>query len=498
MRPAAPLILAAILLAAALPGLAACGSGTDPNVVKVAYNRSTNTKNRFKDAFLTRMKKQFEKANPGKRIKLVPIQAQENDYATKVQQMMRSDRTAPDVVYEDTFRMGSDIEAGYLRPLDRYLRVWRPWERFAASAKEAVRAADGRTYGVPDGTDTRALWYDRAVFARAGLPADWRPRDWDDVLDAARTVRRRVPDVVPLNVYTGKAPGEGAVMQGFEMLLYGTGDDPLYDAQARRWVTGGAGFRQALGFVRTVYREHLGPDVSDALDANVSTAVTSEWLPEGRLAIDLDGSWLGQYWLPSGSRPWPAWSTRLAYTPMPTRTGAPPGRVSMSGGWAWAVSARCDKPDLAWKFVETLQTQRNAADWDIVAAQIAVRSDVARDPRYLRSMPSTAFFTDLVRDTHYRPALPAYPRVSSAIGEALEAVTTGDSSPEAAARAYDRRLRSITDGAVTAAAHGGGPGADGGGGTGTDRGGDAGTDPGSGTGTGHPTGNPTGKAGPRR
>lgn len=30
-------------------------------------------------------------------------------------------------------------------------------------------------------------------------------------------------------------------MQGFEMLLYGTGDDPLYDPGAKKWVAAWAG-----------------------------------------------------------------------------------------------------------------------------------------------------------------------------------------------------------------------------------------------------------------
>ncbi|MFH8365486.1 ABC transporter substrate-binding protein [Streptomyces sp. NPDC018031] len=447
MRPTAPLILAAALVAAT--GLTACGgSGGDPDTVKVAYNRSTDNANRFKDEYLAGIKEEFEEANPGKKIKLVPIQASDNDYATKIQQMMRSAKTAPDVVYEDTFRINSDIAAGYLRPLDDYLENWPEWDQYLETARQAARAEDGRTYGVPDGTDTRALWFNKEIFAKAGLPADWRPRNWADVLDAARTVKRKVPGVVPLNVYTGKAAGEAAVMQGFEMLLYGTGADPLYDPEAKKWVAGSQGFRDALEFVRTVYAEKLGPDVSDALDANVGTNVANEWLPEGKLAISLDGSWMGQHWIESGGKPWPEWSKMLGQAPMPTRDGDPPGKVSMSGGWVWSISAKSGKPDLAWKVIETLQRKDNAVRWDVVGAQIAVRKDVAADPEYRRSMPGIAFFTGLVRHTHYRPALPVYPQVSSAIGEAMEAVTTGDASPAEAARAYDEQLGDLTDGAV--------------------------------------------------
>ncbi|MGP3948188.1 ABC transporter substrate-binding protein [Streptomyces sp. 7N604] len=448
MRPTAPLIILSGVLAAT--ALTACGggSGSDPDTVKVAYNRSTDNKIRFKDSQLSEAKQEFEKANPGKKVELVPIQAPDNDYATKVQQMMRSPKTAPDLVYEDTFRINSDIKAGYLRPLDAYLKSWATWDTFVDTAKTAAKAEDGKTYGVPDGTDTRGLWFNKEIFAKAGLPADWQPKNWDEILEAARTIKKKVPGVIPLNVYTGKAPGEVAAMQGFEMLLYGTGADPLYDPKAKKWVAGGQGFRDSLDFVRTVYAEKLGPDRSDALDPNINTHVATELLPEGKLAINLDGSWIGQQWLKSGGKPWPEWSKVLGQAPMPTQKGQAPGKVSMSGGWTWAIPAKANNPDLAWKFVETLQTKENAVEWDVVNAQIAVRKDVAADPKYLKSMPGIDFFTELVEFTHYRPALPVYPQVSTAIGEAMESVTTGDASPDEAAKSYDEQLKSMTDGAV--------------------------------------------------
>ncbi|MDJ0341467.1 extracellular solute-binding protein [Streptomyces sp. H10-C2] len=443
-----------MVAALAVTSLTACGSdsGDSKDTIKVAYQRSTDNKVRVMDDYLDLVKKQLEKANPKKTVKLLPIQAAENDYYTKIQQMMRSSKTAPDLVYEDTFLINSDIKAGYLRPIDDYLKDWPSWAQFIDTAKAAARAQDGRTYGVPDGTDTRGLWFNKEIFAKAGLPADWQPRSWNDILAAARTVKQKVPGVIPLNVYTGKGPGEAAVMQGFEMLVYGTGANPLYDPARKKWVTGGKGFKDALGFVRTVYAEKLGPDVSDALDPNVGTRVASEWLPKGKLAIDLDGSWMGNNWISTGGTPWPEWDKVLGQTAMPTQNGRPPGQVSMSGGWTWAIPSKSHNPSLAWEFIKVLQTKDNAAQYDIRAANIAVRKDVATDPAYLKSMPGIDFFTGLVQHTQYRPALPVYPQVSTAIGEAMEGVTTGDSSVDDAASRYDQRVGTIAAGAVTGSA----------------------------------------------
>ncbi|MFI8948455.1 extracellular solute-binding protein [Streptomyces sp. NPDC053750] len=441
------------LTALASTTLAACGSGSgsDADTVKVSFKQSTDNSIKVMDTYLADIKKQFEKANPGKKVELVPIKAPDSEYYTKLQQMLRSPKTAPDLVYEDTFLINSDITSGYLKPLDDYLAEWKDWDRFIDTAKAAAKGEDGKTYGVPDGTDTRGLWFSKDVFAKAGLPADWQPRTWDDVLAAARTIKEKVPGVVPLNVYTGKPAGEAATMQGFEMLLYGTNDgtsDPLYDKGSKKWITAGKGFEDSLAFVETVYKEKLGPEVSDALDPNFGTKVRGELLPQGKLGIALDGSWLPQDWLEGSGHEWPEWSKELGLAAMPTQNGQAPGRVSMSGGWTWAIPAKAANPDLAFEFVKTMQTKANAQKWYIANSGIAVREDVANDPAYVRAQPGIEFFTDLVADTHYRPAYPAYPKVSVAIQEAMEGVTTGDKSVEEAARGYDEALKEATDNQV--------------------------------------------------
>ncbi|MET8569582.1 extracellular solute-binding protein [Streptomyces sp. NPDC004783] len=453
MRPFVRLASLVTLTALVSTALTACsgGSGSDPDTVKVSFKQSTDNSVKVMDTYLDGIKKEFEQAHPGKKVELVPIKAPDSEYYTKLQQMLRSPKTAPDLVYEDTFLINSDIASGYLKPLDPYLAKWRDWENFIDTAKAAAKGEDGRTYGVPDGTDTRGLWFSKDVFARAGLPADWQPRTWDDVLSAARTIKEKVPGVTPLNVYTGKPAGEAATMQGFQMLLYGTGDgsaDPLYDKASKKWITAGKGFEDALGFVETVYREKLGPEVSDALDPNFATAVRGELLPRGRLGIALDGSWLPQDWLEGSGHEWPEWSKELGLAAMPTQHGQAPGKVSMSGGWTWAIPAKAANPDLAFEFIKTMQTKANAQKWYVANSGIAVREDVAADPAYVRAQPGLAFFTGLVAHTHYRPAYPAYPKVSVAIQEAMEGVTTGDMSVEEAARGYDEALKEATDGQV--------------------------------------------------
>src|SRR5690242_20226126 len=101
----------AVVSVVALGALTACsssddgGSGDDASggatTVKVAYQKTTAFHQL--DDMLQVAKTQFEEANPDITIDLQPIEAEQDQYFTKLALMNGSPETAPDVIYEDTF-----------------------------------------------------------------------------------------------------------------------------------------------------------------------------------------------------------------------------------------------------------------------------------------------------------------------------------------------------------------------------------------------------------
>lgn len=435
---------AAALAATTLLVTAGCGSSddaaADDGSLRVVYQKYGNFTQM--DDQMKAVKEQYEAANAGTTVELVPIEATQNDYITQLALMNRSADTAADVMFEDTFMIKSDVAAGYLAPLDEHLDAWEDWDQFYDSAKEAGVADDGSTYGVSLGTDTRGLWYNKQLLEAAGIALPWAPKTWDDVLEAARAVKASNPDVVPFNMYSGQANGEASSMQGFQMLQSGT-PDPLYDTDTSKWITGAEGFTDSLAFVKTVFDEGLAPTPQQASDTNIGNTVSTDWLPNGKLAIDLDGSWVSGNWKDSGTAPWPDWADTMGFAAMPTQDGEAPGATSMSGGWTLAIGASSTQQDEAWDFIATALDKDNSLAYAIAASQIAVRQDVAEDPAYLEADASTAFFTDLVQYTHFRPATPDYAQISGEISVAMESVMTDQATPEEAAATYDEALTKI-------------------------------------------------------
>lgn len=375
-------------------------------------------------------------------IKATPIQASEGDYFAKIALALKSKDTAPDIVTEDTFILNSDASAGYLTPLDDKVNAWEDWTNgsFIEALKKGVTASDGKVYGVPYNTDSRGLWYNKELFKQAGLPEEWAPKNWDEVLDAARTIKSKLPDVVPFWMNMGKATGEATSMQTYEMLLYGTGER-LYDNDTGKWITKSQGIIDALTFIETINKEKLGPPLSKVLNGQAGNTATREYLPQGKLAISLDGSWITGNYLDTGAAPWPEYKDVLGFAPMPTSKGQEPGSITLAGGWALSIPANAQHPEEAWEVIKFALNKENTQKLVIASGSITVRADVGSDPEYTQT-PFKQLATEYLQNAEFRPAQEKYPEVSTQIQTMVESVATG-TSPQNAANKYAQDVTRI-------------------------------------------------------
>ncbi len=365
-------------------------------------------------------------------IKPTPIQASEGDYFAKIALALKSKDTAPDIVTEDTFILNSDASAGFLEPMDERLKGWDEWTNgsFIEAMKKGVTASDGKVYGVPYNTDSRGLWYNKEIFKQAGLPEDWQPKSWDDVLKTARTIKEKAgQDIVPIWMNMGKATGEATSMQTYEMLLYGTGDR-LYDDASGKWIIKSQGILDALSFIESVNKEKLGPPLSKVLNGQAGNTSSREYLPKGKLAISLDGSWITGNYFENGAAPWPEYKDVLGFAPMPTNKGQEPGSITLAGGWALSIPSNAQHKDEAFDFIKYALNKENTQKLVIASGNITVRADVAKDPGYTK-MPFNEIATEYLKNAEFRPAQDKYPEVSTQIQTMVESVATGTSPADA-------------------------------------------------------------------
>ena len=413
----------------------------EPQTITVAYNATGD----FPEpaATLEVAKESFEAEHPGVTVELQPEIAADEDFHTKIQLRLQSGGEVPDVIYYSPNWLDADAAAGYLSPLDDDLAAWPDWEaQFPEAVRAGAESADGHIYGMPLSANDIGIWFNRDVFAEAGLPEDWQPTSWADLTAAAEAVQANVPDAIPMHLYVGKASGiTDAILKTFQPLLYGTGD-VLYDFDTNKWQPAGQGFLDVMTFIRDAYADGLTADEADVLSPNVWSFI-GPWMQNSELGFVLDGNWMSFAWVEGGPNEWPEWSDRLGVAMVPTQNGQDPGRVTMAlRGPVLVRAAESDSPDLAAQFIEHVANTENSLSFAINSAQLAVREDVAADPEY-KDRPLVAEFTAMLQYAQYLPLTEENAQVELLLADLIERVALGDLSPEDAVDEYNDQIESL-------------------------------------------------------
>lgn len=382
---------------------------------------------------------------------VAPITASEGDYFTKVALQLSDPSTCPDLVAEDTFQLPNDVSAGYLTNLDDYVKDYEDWQsgKYYESMQKAVTGEDGSVYGIPYCTDTRGIFYNRELMTEAGVISegeDWAPKSWDDVLDACAKVKEKLPDVVPFWCNAGVATGEATSMQTYEMMLYGTGERLITDDG--KWIVESQGMEDTLKFLQDIYvKNEYGPSLDLVLNGQASNTSAREYLPQGKLAMSLDGIWITGNWKEDGASPVENYGEKFGLAAMPTSKGQDPGTVTLAGGWALSIPENSDQKDITFEFIQHMMEPDTYLKAITTMGNICTRTDTAETEEYTKQ-PFFDIATQFLETADFRPQNDQYSSVSTSIQSMVEAVVSGTSVEDAITQYGADVARTVGDDAV--------------------------------------------------
>jgi multiple sugar transport system substrate-binding protein len=352
--------------------------------------------------------------------------------------------TGDDVFALDGIWVGEFADAGYLKPLadvaGAQVDSWDGWSQITPSV-QALGEYQGKRFGVPNGTDGRVVYFNKKLFAQAGLAADWQPASWQDIYDAAAKLKT-LPGVTPVQWDGGVPMGEATTTQGFLPLLAGAGGT-LWDNG--KWIKPGKAFTDALGFYQKIYGGGLGDPVlqQDAKGRDKSFADFAA----GKIGIyaESDYMWRSVVNPSGGTAPMAGRDTDVGYALIPAETAGSGVKgqsfVSYSGGSDWSINPKTKYPQAAWDFLAFLNSAAETKSRIGGAAKITARSDVNQD--VLATDPMLKFVNDKVLPvTSFRPSQAAYNDVSNLVQKAVADVV-GGKNPADAAAAYEKGLEGL-------------------------------------------------------
>src|SRR5690606_35716712 len=284
--------LPVIVAVAGALALTSCGTGTPQEggtvTLTITANAISGGKNsESADWIKNWVIPEFEKTHQNVKVLFQPSGVDDEQYKTKLALDLKSGGGA-DVIDIDGIWVGEFAQAGYIKPL---AEVGGPavdgsegWSQIP-QAVQGLGVFDGKKYGLPQGTDGRVLYYNKTLFRKAGLPEDWQPPSWQEIIEAGEKLKAAgVPTPIQLNA--GTAMGEATTMQGVLPLLAGAGAEVYSQG---KWTGASQALKDVLGLYERIYGGGLGDPRLQQEAKGRDKSFTQ--FAEGRIGILLEGDY---------------------------------------------------------------------------------------------------------------------------------------------------------------------------------------------------------------
>ncbi|MQA04879.1 MAG: extracellular solute-binding protein [Streptosporangiales bacterium] len=398
----AALGLVLVLSTAACGGSGESGGKTTITFANWAYAEDA-TQAGIKD-----LVEKFEKDNPDVKVKMEAISF--TDIAHKVLLEARSGN-APDVTQIAGNDLFSLSEANLLEPLDEHMSD--EYRKSIIPAELKLGQIGGEQVAAPWTVTPFGFWYNKKLMKQAGLDPNKPPATMDDLLDAMKTVKQKLPGVTPIGM---DATNRSFGLDSCWSFMKTFGGEPFTDKKA---TASSDGMEQYLEFMRTV-----GQNKYTQLNKKIG-----DFRPiaaENKLAFMWDGPYLQtvveQTAKMSSEEFYKTWGvTTLPEGPAGEAYSAPTDHQL-------AVLKSSENKEAAWKFVEYLSTSQEGMKYIMTTgSSVPAVAEPGGAAAKLSDTPVFDAFRDDLVPTVSRPAWgPGYGKAYSPVMAGVQSAMTTD------------------------------------------------------------------------
>jgi multiple sugar transport system substrate-binding protein len=287
---------------------------------------------------------------------------------------------APDLLSLDLILMPDFMKAGYLKDITDQM-AGDPNVKKAVPAHIGLATYEKRLYGVPFVLDDSLLFYNKALFRKAGLDPEKPPTSSSEIVAAARKIRALGPDIYGF-YFSGLCPGCNIFTVAPQMwAAHGT---VVLPAGCEAEPLAGASIKQVLEAYRTMWKEDLIPQ-------NAKTDPGDHVLDvfrAGKIGMQAGPN----YVVPRLKETAPNMDFGVAFLPGPSQ-----GEVSsFAGGDVLTIPAGAKHAAKALEFLSSILTDDVQLNIYAKAGNMPSRTDLARnqyfaaDPRLTKAAEALA------------------------------------------------------------------------------------------------------------
>ena len=329
--------------------------------------------------------KEFEAANPGVKVEITSLpwgQAFE-----KLATMVQSGEV-PDVVeMPDTWQAlyaGND----QLENLEPYMANWSESKKLAQRTLDMARLVGNKAYSIPYGFYLRAMFYNKKLFAKAGIAGP--PETMEDFMEASRKITALGDGIYGYCLRGGVGGGNGWIM--FAAAANGTNE--FFDKDGNSRLNEPDSIR-GIQFLLDIYRKGYAPkdSVNWGFNEIVSgfysgTCAMLDQDPDALIAVSdhMDES-------------------DFAVAPMPRGKNDLAFPTIGYAGWAMFKSSEHKKE--SWKLIAHLSSQKSNLKWAKFVGVLPIHQGADIDPHFATEQ-FAGWFKELNDDRYIPTIMPTY------------------------------------------------------------------------------------------
>ncbi|MFI8004559.1 extracellular solute-binding protein [Streptomyces sp. NPDC086010] len=417
-------ITATALVAALALAATACGSDDESGGSKSSGELSgtvtwwdTSTVG-SEDKVFKKLAEGFEKKHPKVDVKYVNVPFGEAQ--NKFKNAAQAGAGAPDVIRSEVAWTPEFADLGYLAPLDGTAAL-KDQDDFLEQAAASTKYKD-KTYAVPQVIDSMGIFYNKKIFADAGVEV---PKSIAELKTVSKTIKDK----------TGKT---GLYLRGddaywFLSFLYGEGGD-LVDASSKSVTVDKPEGVKAFKTVKDLVDS--GAAKTDATDGweNMQSS-----FKDGKVAMMINGPWAVADTLTGKEFTDKA---NLGISPVPAGSA---GQGAPQGGHNLAVYAGSKNLDASYAFVEYMTSVESQAQTAGELNLLPTRTSVYAKEQAVHS-EIVQFFKPVVETAVERPWIPETGSLFAPLVTEYTKVLTGQTTPEKAASTTGDSYRKLLKG----------------------------------------------------
>lgn len=364
----------------------------------------------YSDKDVRDMTSDFEAANPGIKVNLefVPYEALHNKIVASISAGSGGyDVALMDTIWPAEFAKNQFVDdlSSLIPPRDAIFDgAWKTGEY------------DGKIWGMPWILDTKYLFYNKEILAKAGF--DHPPATLDELVRQAKVIKDKGLVDYPIVWSWGQAE---ALVCDYALLVQAFGGQ-FYDEKGEPAFAKGGALKALQFMVGSIKDGVSNPRSTEFLEEEVRTTFSS-----GRAAFALNWTYM---WPLANDPKQSEVAGKIGIVPAPgTPEGSP--QAAINGSMGLSIMRNSDKKDAAWKYISFLTSQETQNKY--ASLSLPIWKSSYADPNVVKGQEELIKAAGVsVAIMYNRPTKVQYQEISTILQQQIQSALLGLQTPEQA------------------------------------------------------------------